>query len=125
MTREIAPVEEQGAHARAAQHIPQVVSAAGGVHVDQNGADSCGARLQVDPFHATGGPHADAIAGTNAECPKAARRTRHLLAQLRVREADLLVAGDKRVPIGVPGGHIVEDLADRLFKNRGFGTARE
>ena len=117
-------VEEERLHEGTAQDETQVVGAVGGITIYKDGADAGHGGLQVDPLDAIGAPHADAVAGADAEAPQTARGTLDGGLQVPPSQADALMPADQRVAVGAPGGRVVEHFTDGLFEDREFGSAR-
>ena len=109
-------VKKNRLHPRALEDVRQVVGAVRRIDVDENGAYLRRRHLQVDPFDAIRGPHADSVAGPNAEAPKTRCCFRDAGAQVGVSQPQSLVAGDHRLFMRMLRNGLVERLADCFFE---------
>jgi hypothetical protein len=88
------------------------------VDVDENRADLRDSELGHHPLGVVGRPDADTIPLVDPQTNESARQLVGAIAQLRVRPADPLVAGDHRFVAGGGLGNGIEEVANGLADQR-------
>jgi len=78
------------------------------------GADAGGGILDDDPLEAVAGPHADAVAGLDAQAKQTACDGGRCVPQLAVTHADVLLPDNQRLAVAVALDGGAEVVADGL-----------
>ena len=110
--------QDQHGQAGLPQRVLELVETIRGVDVDEDCSDFGRRVLRHDPFRAVRAPDPHAIAWLHPDRQQPARGTFHLVVELAIRVAPLLMTDDERVAIAERPRRAVEAGADRLAEQR-------
>jgi hypothetical protein len=108
----------ENGNARLVKSVLQLTQTVCGIDVHHDRADLRERILRDQPLGTVRTPHSDAVAPLDAQRHDAARNSFNFTMQFAIRVTKTLVAGDKRIVLGILRSNPVETLTYRLAQKR-------
>ena len=101
-----------------AERVLHLVQPIARVDIDEDRADLARGELRDGPLGAVRRPHADPLALLDPEGHEGPGTAVDLALELAIAVPESLLAADERLVVGIPGGGLVEQIADREAEER-------